>query len=241
MTKHNLVNTVRHHSLFDPNITGRIDVIGCGAIGSNVVLSIAKLGVENLHVWDFDNVESHNIANQLFSISDVGKPKVEAIREIVKANTGLEITAHNAVVRKKKQLGEIVVMCVDSMKARKEIFDNSLKHISNVKLVVETRMGIDSIRCYTICPTNLDHITKWEETLCKDEDLHPEDAGICQAPISVGATASIASNLATWQIIKWNNLAAARASHDSDRQLQNIINNEIIVSLRPDEIIARVF
>lgn len=34
-------------------------------------------------LWDFDTVEAHNIVNQMFRQQDVGKPKVEALKDIL--------------------------------------------------------------------------------------------------------------------------------------------------------------
>ena len=61
---------------FDPNkVKERCHIIGCGSIGSNVAELLARYGVERITLWDFDTVEPHNIANQLFTEEDVGAPK----------------------------------------------------------------------------------------------------------------------------------------------------------------------
>ena len=75
----NSIDTRRHIDVFSPDLFGkrRIDVIGAGATGSRVVLALAKLGLDNIHVWDFDHVEAHNIANQVFGLADIGKLKID--------------------------------------------------------------------------------------------------------------------------------------------------------------------
>ena len=84
------LEVMRHLSVFSPHAFGnkRVDVVGAGATGSRIVFSLAKLGVANIHVWDFDKVEEHNIPNQVFSLSDIGKFKGEALKEIVAAEAG---------------------------------------------------------------------------------------------------------------------------------------------------------
>ena len=52
-------------------------VVGCGAVGSFVIEALARTGVGNLILIDFDRVEESNINRQLFALgSTIGLPKV---------------------------------------------------------------------------------------------------------------------------------------------------------------------
>src|SRR5579864_2540201 len=166
------VDPSRHLDVFSPAAFGsrRVDVIGCGATGSRVALSIAKLGIDNIHIWDFDLVEEHNIANQVFGLSHVGMTKVEALANIILDSTGTSVVIHNAKVDGTQQLGEIVFLLVDSMASRKEIFDNGLKYKLRTKLMIETRMGSDSGKVYAINPNNPNHIKAWGAMWFPDDD-----------------------------------------------------------------------
>ena len=47
----------RHMELFNPEkFTLPVHIIGAGATGSWLALSLAKLGITNITVWDFDVV-----------------------------------------------------------------------------------------------------------------------------------------------------------------------------------------
>ncbi len=227
----NRVDPLRHLSVFSPHKFGnrRVDVIGAGATGSRVVLSLAKLGVENLHVWDFDYVEEHNVANQIFGISDIGRLKVEALAEIVKTQTGAEIQVHAEKVDGSQQLGEVVFLLTDTMESRREIWTGALKFKLHTQLVVETRMGADSGRVYALNPNKPGHIRAWEGTLYEDSEA---EVSACGASTSVGATAEIISGLAVWQMIRW--FAIEQGEEDN-------LDNEIIFSLRPMATISRKF
>ena len=61
-----------------------VHLVGCGGIGSFVALALAKLGCPHLCLYDDDRVEEHNVPNQLFRLSDVGRPKVEALAEVLR-------------------------------------------------------------------------------------------------------------------------------------------------------------
>ena len=52
-----------------------IHIIGNGGIGSWVSLLLCKMGCSNIHLYDEDTVEEHNIASQFFKLEDLGKEK----------------------------------------------------------------------------------------------------------------------------------------------------------------------
>lgn len=226
-----MVDPTRHLSVFSPHAFGkkRVDIVGAGATGSRIVLSLAKLGVENIHVWDFDKVEEHNIANQIYGLTHIGKLKVKALADTIRKLTGTVITTHNERVDGSKQFGEIVFLLTDTMKSRKEIWDKGLKFKLHTKTLIETRMGADSGRVYTLNPSKPTHIKEWEATLCSDNET---EVSACGASVSVGPTAETIAGLAVWQMIRW--FAIEQGGED-------VLDNEIIFSLRPMNIICRQF
>ncbi|HCS54676.1 MAG TPA: thiamine biosynthesis protein ThiF, partial [Planctomycetaceae bacterium] len=56
----------------------QVSVIGVGAIGRQVALQLAALGVPQLQLIDFDQVEPTNITTQGYDHQDLGQLKVEA-------------------------------------------------------------------------------------------------------------------------------------------------------------------
>jgi molybdopterin/thiamine biosynthesis adenylyltransferase len=217
------IDISRHSDAFSPAwlANSRIDVVGVGATGSRIVLSLAKLGLENIHVWDFDVVESHNIANQMYRLGDIGRVKVEALQDIVLEATGTKVTIHPEKVDGSQKLGDIVFLLVDSMQARKEIWQKAICNKIRVKLMIETRMGTDSGRVYTILPADPDAIAKYEENLYEDVEA---EVSACGTSMSVGPTAEMISALAVWQMIRW-----AAIQHGK----QDTLNPEILFGLRP--------
>src|SRR5687768_10361302 len=59
-------------------------VIGVGAIGRQVALQAAALGVRRLQLVDFDSVEPTNVTTQGYRDGDVGLTKVTATREAIR-------------------------------------------------------------------------------------------------------------------------------------------------------------
>ena len=223
------LNCMRHREVFEPiGFDKRIDVIGCGAVGSRVMMSLAKLGITNLRAFDFDKVEEHNIPNQLFGLDDVGTHKVDALAQIVKRTTGAEIEAHNVEVDESAEgLGPIVYLLTDSMKSRKKIFDAALYNKIGVKLVCEARMGTDMCRSYCFNPCDPLQVKGWRETLYSDDEVI-EEGSACGTTISVGPTAEILSGMVVWQMMRW-----VKEGKTSD--------HELILTTRPFFTLTRDF
>ena len=158
------MDLIRQLDLFKPRQFSkkRIDVIGVGATGSYVVWLLSKIGLTNIHIWDDDSIESHNIPNQCFMLDHIGKLKVNAMKEMIKTGSGIDVVEHNEKVVSTQKLGNIVFLLVDSMKARKEIWGNILKYNTGIECMIETRMSSNSGRVYTIKPYSPTHIKLWE-------------------------------------------------------------------------------
>lgn len=196
------VDYSRHEDVFHPVKFGdrRVDVVGVGAIGSKVALALAKLGIRNIHAWDFDHVESHNIANQIYGNQHIGVPKVEALHDMVKDLTGIQVTAHDEAWDGQK-LGEIVFATVDTMAARKALFDK-LRLSFDTKLVVDTRMGADSAQLLTYDPRMTSDRNRYANTLF-DDDAAEVEVSACGTAITVGPTGDIIVGYAAWALINY--------------------------------------
>ena len=72
----------RHISVFNPTaVKHDIHIIGVGATGSFVAMMLARMGVPVINIYDFDDVEIHNIPNQYYDTGDLGKLKAEALAD----------------------------------------------------------------------------------------------------------------------------------------------------------------
>jgi len=72
-----------------------VGIAGCGGLGSNAAIALARIGIGKLILVDFDVVEPTNLNRQQYFINDIGKRKVDALEEKLKMiNPFLQIEKH---------------------------------------------------------------------------------------------------------------------------------------------------
>lgn len=93
----------RKASIFERNVPGTTDklqkatvgIAGCGGLGSNAAVALARAGVGKLILVDPDSVELSNLNRQHFFQPDIGRVKVEALADHLKAiNPEIELVLH---------------------------------------------------------------------------------------------------------------------------------------------------
>ena len=210
----------RHMELFDPySLDKKVTVIGAGATGSWLVLMLAKLGIQDITVYDFDKVEEHNIPNQLYGIQNVGEYKVMALREIIKEQTGTEINVFTDRFEHQRLSGYVYCM-VDTMAGRDKIWKYSAKLKSAISLYTEPRMGLDTARVYNVEPMNLTHHKRYEACFYTDDEA---EVSACGTSMSVITTALTTASWCARQLIE----------HHAGREL----SNEILIDVMYNNIV----
>lgn len=106
----------------------RVAICGLGGLGSNVAILLARAGVGELFLIDFDVVEPTNLNRQQYEIGDLYKPKTAALREkIARINPFVRVrtlnerlTAQNVAEILKNE--RIICECFDDAAAKAMIF-----------------------------------------------------------------------------------------------------------------------
>jgi molybdopterin/thiamine biosynthesis adenylyltransferase len=154
------LNFSHSRGLFDPLLARPITVIGAGSVGGYVVANAAKAGFPDITVYDFDHVESHNVPMSIYRQAlDVGRLKVEALKDIVREQSAIEITA---VPRRYggEPLRGCVVACVDTIEARRGIWER-VRMNANVVAFVDTRIAEKAVNVHMVCPTRPDQVASY--------------------------------------------------------------------------------
>ncbi|HEX2695368.1 MAG TPA: sulfur carrier protein ThiS adenylyltransferase ThiF [Acidobacteriota bacterium] len=78
---------------------GTVGIAGAGGLGSNVAVSLARAGVGRLIVADRDAIEPSNLNRQQYFVSQIGRRKVDALKENLEAiNPFSEYVVHDVEV-----------------------------------------------------------------------------------------------------------------------------------------------
>lgn len=144
----------------------KITVIGSGSVGSYTVLSLAKMGLSNITVYDGDTIEEHNFANQFFPITMKNQNKTTALKDMVKQFTDVNIEAIPNMYKGERLKG-IVISALDTMKGRKLIFD---KCNNTIKLLIDARTGPELFKLYTVDMTLDLYKKEYAKSLHPDEE-----------------------------------------------------------------------
>lgn len=161
----------RQELLFNDDLWKPIVIIGLGGIGSWVALELAKMGARELWFYDYDSVEVHNACysvygrHQTVSPNNPVKKKVVAMKRFLhrwesygKFGRDLKIKVFDRAPLSDEIFPKlcIVVVAVDDMDTRKEIWEKNIYLNPNVLYLVEARMGAEASMIYTIRSMNDD-------------------------------------------------------------------------------------
>ena len=172
-----------------------VTIIGLGAIGRQVALQLASIGVTQLQLIDFDTVESTNITTQGYRCDEIGQAKVNATAsEVRRIDPTITVDCINDRFRSKHQVGQVLFCCVDKIATRSTVWRCLQQRID---LLIDARMNGETLRLVTAEPSR-SH-SSYESTLFRQRDAH---AGECIAKSTIYA-ASIAAGLAVHQFTRW--------------------------------------
>lgn len=110
------MNLVKSQDYFNPlDVKKRCHIIGCGSVGSTIAELLVRLGLTDIALYDFDTVSPHNIANQMFFDSDIGRQKVDAVYDMCYAiNPEVKDTIIK-VPEAGRQECDLMVMCSSAL------------------------------------------------------------------------------------------------------------------------------
>ena len=139
-------------------------VFGCGAVGSMAIEALARSGVGNIILLDFDVVEKSNINRQLFATeSTLGCKKTDIARErIADINPDINVTIFDMFFDDKSALPtrpDFVIDAIDTVKSKLAIYrwckQNDIPFISSMgaaRKTDPTKVKIDKISKTFACP-----------------------------------------------------------------------------------------
>jgi hypothetical protein len=187
-------------------------VIGVGAIGRQVALQLAALGMPNMTLVDDDRVGVENLAAQGYWPADLGNAKVQATAHVCRSIhpegiitpvtqrfarssvKRLGLTESSAVTSSSSALPLICFACVDSIATRRLLWDALRPHVA---LWVDGRMAAETLRVLAA-----DHPATDDYYASTLFDAAQAYTGSCTARGTI-YTASIAAGFMLAQFARW--------------------------------------
>lgn len=140
----------KFQDVFNPvDVMENLHIVGCGSVGSCLAELLARSGLTRFHLWDFDQVEAKNIANQMFFDSQIGKEKTHALADVLTAiNPDIDktIVLHNNGWNG-EELDGYVFLCLDNIDLRREVVKAN-QYNPEVVACFDIRTGLHDAQIY---------------------------------------------------------------------------------------------
>lgn len=185
----------------------RVMIIGLGSFGSQIAIELAKAGVGEFALFDFDRVELHNLARHTCTIKDLGRLKTDAIKDAILGKNKLakvdlfpiNITNHTDLMDEQVAKADLIICTTDNNASRFCLTQCLLRHnkIAVFGRAVTRAEGGDVFRhrpggpCYNCLVGSRTHALATEEITNRSQlpaYVSEEDAN---AMIQVGLSSDI--------------------------------------------------
>lgn len=239
MTDEQLLRYSRHILLNEVGVEGqeRIGaghalIIGAGGLGSPAALYLGSAGVGQITVLDDDHVDLTNLQRQIAHTTErIGSPKVESIREAVRAINpevvvrALQVRADSAMLDHWVAQADVVLDCCDNFATRHQVNASCVQHrkplVSGAAIRFDGQISVYDPRhtaspCYAcIFPPD----SSFEETRCATLGVFAPLVGIIgamQAAEALKLLGGIGQALTgrllmlDGQSMEWNEIGLAR-------------------------------
>ena len=118
-----------------------VGIAGCGGLGSNCAVALARVGVGKLVIADFDKVEISNLNRQHYFLAQVGMPKVLALKEVIyMIDPLINVETHETMLDKENiprifKDCDVIVEAFDRAEMKQMIIETVTEHMKGWPLV----------------------------------------------------------------------------------------------------------
>jgi len=124
-----------------------IGIAGCGGLGSNCAVALARVGIGKIIIADFDTIEESNLNRQYYFFDQIGKKKVQCLKEnIHMINPNVKVEAHNIMLDSNNIVDiyrncDVIVEAFDKAKMKQMIIEIVSEELQETPLVVGLGMA----------------------------------------------------------------------------------------------------
>ena len=148
-------------------------IIGCGAVGSWIAMTAARMGFTKFLLFDADAVEAHNVSNQAYDVEHIGQDKATALSSVLtRFNPLVQVEARVEFFTAETELEDLsaCIIATDTMSSRKAI-GAAVEDNPFVSRCFEVRLGWDYGMVSVFDSNDESEYSNWFNTLGNDEDI----------------------------------------------------------------------
>lgn len=125
----------------------RVGIAGAGGLGSNCAVALARVGVGEIVIADFDKVSKENLNRQYYFQEQVGQQKVFALEEnIFYINDKVKVMPHSLKLDPENierifEKCDVIVEAFDDAAMKQMIIETVLSNMPNTPLVIGLGMA----------------------------------------------------------------------------------------------------
>ena len=124
-----------------------VGIAGCGGLGSNCAVALARVGIGELIIVDFDIVEEGNLNRQYYFLDQVGMKKVDALETNLKRiNKEVKIVKHDIKIERNNLFAifkdcDVIVEAFDLAEMKKMLIETLLDKLPEKHVVSGIGLG----------------------------------------------------------------------------------------------------
>jgi sulfur carrier protein ThiS adenylyltransferase len=133
-----------------------IGIAGCGGLGSNAAISLARIGIMKFVLVDFDCIDESNLNRQYYFRDQIGIKKIVALSDnIWKIDRNIQIEAHDIKIQSSEVKAifgkcDIIIEAFDKSDAKTMLIESALEHLPDIPLIIGNGMagfgGFDQLK-----------------------------------------------------------------------------------------------
>lgn len=127
--------------------TKKVGIAGCGGLGSNCAIALARTGIGKLVIADFDRITKSNLNRQYYYIDQIGQKKVFTLQDnLYFVNDEVEVEAHdvrlgpNEIVSIYKDC-DLIIEAFDLAEMKEMIIETVQEQMPEMPLIVGVGMA----------------------------------------------------------------------------------------------------
>ena len=124
-----------------------VGIAGCGGLGSNCAVALARVGIRKLIIADFDIIEESNLNRQYFFYKQIGEKKAKSLQENINLiNPKTKVESHDIKLDSENIIDiykdcDVIVEAFDKAEMKQMILETVIEKLPQIPIVAGLGMA----------------------------------------------------------------------------------------------------